>query len=250
MTIVTEEEIKRVLSNALSPGDDVLIHASLKPLGTLKPGPDGFIDALLDAVGHTGTVVMMTATRSFAETGRFSVEQPSETGLLTETFRKRQEVRRSLVPMVSFAAQGARASEYLHTYHSHLDSTAPITRLLENDGKILLLGIGYEKCTLYHLAEERHATPYNVYKTFSGSLIGSKGEIAPISQRYFVRRDMTVRKDPVVAGKMLEERGEALCLPLGEGKLRCFQARNFDSCCMEALDNNQDAFIRNLGDLY
>lgn len=243
MRIISEEETRRVLAEALSPGDDVLIHASLRALGTFQPGPDIIIDALFDVVGQAGTVVMMTDTRSFAKTRRFSVDQPSETGLLTERFRQRQGVRRSLVPMVSFAAAGARASDYLQTYHSHLDSTAPMTRLLENDGKILLLGIGYAKCTLYHLAEERHSSPYNYYKTFEGSLVSADREIAPISQRYFVRRDLSVKKDPSIAGRMLEHRGQAIVLPLGNDSVRAFRARDFDVCCMDALEASPNAFL-------
>lgn len=173
--IIPEKETRQVIAESLEPGDDVLVHASLSALGTFEGGPDAIINALVSAVGPTGTVIMMTDTRSFAKTGRFALNQPSETGLLTETFRQRSSVRRSIVPMVSFAAEGARASQYLQTYHSHLDATAPLTRLLENDGKVILLGIGYEKCTLFHLSEERHASPYNVYKTFSGVLVEDRG---------------------------------------------------------------------------
>lgn len=243
MRNIFEEETRRVLTEALSPGDDVLVHASLSSLGTFERGPDAIIDALFAAVGHAGTVIMMTDTRSFAKTGRFSVDQPSETGLLTEQFRQKPGVRRSVVPMVSFAAAGAHAAEYLQTYHSHLDATAPITRLLENDGKILLLGIGYAKCTLYHLAEERHASPYNFYKTFKGSLVEENREIAPISQRYFVRSDMTVKKDPSVAGQMLEKRCQVKMLTLGNGVVRAFRAQDFDACCMNALAADPDAFL-------
>lgn len=243
MTIIPEKETRRVLSEALSPGDDVLIHASLSALGTFEPGLDVVIDALFDAVGQTGTIIMMTDTRSFASTGRFSVDQPSETGLLTERFRQRPGVRRSVVPMVSFAAAGSHALEYLQTYHSHLDPTAPLTRLLENDGKILLLGIGYAKCTLYHVAEERHASAYNFYKTFQGSLMDADRDIAPISQRYFVRRDVSLKKDPSIAGQMLEQRGQVITRPLGKDMVRSFRARDFDACCMDALAADPNAFL-------
>jgi|GEM_PF-3991517 len=243
MRIISEEETHRVLAAALSPGDDVLIHASLSALGTFEPGPEAIIDALFAAVGQAGTVIMMTATRSFAKTGRFSVDQPSETGLLTEKFRQRPGVRRSVVPMVSFAAAGARASEYLQAYHSHLDSSAPMTRLLENDGKILMFGLSYNYCTLYHLSEERHASAYNFYKTFEGYLVEADREIAAISQRYFVRKDMSVAKNCSIAGQMLEQRGQVTMHTLGNGMVRACRARDFDACCMEALATDPDAFL-------
>ena len=244
MRTIKAKETFRAIADALSPGDDVMVHASLGQFGTFVPGVDSIIDALFAAVGPTGTVLMMTDTRSFARTGRFDIGQPSETGLLTEIFRQRPDVSRSMVPMVSFAAQGARASEYLQTYHSHLDATAPLTRLLENDGVILLLGVGYQKCTLWHLSEERYATPVNFYKTFEGVLVDGECVLAPITQRFFVRRDLQGKKDISIVGRMLEERGQVKVLPLGDGVIRAFRARDFDACCMDALATDRYAFLK------
>lgn len=240
---VTGDEAHAAICSALSSGDDVLVHASLGRIGQFEAGVEAIIDSLRHAVGRTGTVVMMADTRSFARTRRFSMEQPSETGLLTEVFRLTPGTVRSCVPMVSFCALGARQDEYTQSYHSHLDPAASITRLLENDGKIMLLGIGYEKCTLYHLAEERHEVPYNFYKSFEGMLVEGGKEIRPISQRYFVRSDMQVKKDPSIAGRMLESRGQANVVPLGLDAIRTFRARDFDQCCMDALDADPNAFL-------
>lgn len=243
MTSISTDDAAKVIAKVLTSGDDVMVHASLRVLGEFPDGLEEVIEAFLSIVGEQGTLVMMTDTRSFAKTGRFDINQPSETGLLTETFRQRPGVSRSVVPMVSFAAKGRRAEDYLHTYHSHLDATAPLTQLLKNNGKILLFGVGYEKCTLYHLSEERYGISENFYKTFSGVLCDGVRVLAPISQRYFVRRDMAVKKDPSIAGRMLEERGLATTLPLGDGFIRCFKARDFDACCMDALGSCKHAFV-------
>lgn len=241
--IITHKDTVAAMNAALDPGDDVMVHTSLGPLGYFEAGMDAVISAICEAIGPTGTVIMMTDTRSFAKTGCFSMQQPSETGLLTERFRLTDGVQRSCVPMVSFASLGPRAETYTDTYNSHLDNTAPLTRLLENDGKIMLMGVGYEKCTLYHLAEERHATPYNFYKEFSGVLMEGEVTIRPISQRYFVRRDMNVRKNPAIAGRLLEGDGHARIVPLGNDVLRVFHARHFDDHCMRALEANPNAFL-------
>ena len=178
---LSTKEVKESLASVLDAGDDVLIHAALGQIGYFDDGIDALIHAIYDAVTPSGTVIMMTDTRSFAKTGTFSMCQPSETGLLTERFRQMEDVIRSPVPMVSFCAWGSRAAEYTQQYHSHLDDTATITRLLENDGKVMLIGIGYEKCTLYHLAEERHGSPYNFYKEFKGEFVRAGEPDKPIS---------------------------------------------------------------------
>ncbi|WP_416898627.1 MAG: AAC(3) family N-acetyltransferase [Minwuia sp.] len=243
MTTISHQATLSAFKEALEPGDDVFVHASLGRIGHFEAGPDGVIEALCSAVGASGTVIMMTDTRSFAETGRFSMAQPSETGLLTERFRLTPGVKRSCVPMVSYCAKGPKAEFYTEPYNSHLDETATLTRLLAEDGKIMLLGIGYGKCTLYHLAEERHCSPTNFYKEFRGVLAEEGKPERPISQRYFVRKDLNTRKDPSVAGRMLEERALATVLPLGNDAVRVFRARDFDACCMEALNTDPNAFL-------
>lgn len=241
--MITDQETKLVMKSLLVPGDDVLIHASLSPIGHFVAGIEALIASICDAVTESGTVIMMTDTRSFAKTGVFSLEQPSETGLLTECFRKMRGVRRSCVPMVSFCAWGARSEEYTQPYHSHLDDTATISRLLQNDGKIMLFGIGYEKCTLYHLSEERHNLPYNCLKEFRGVLRQEGSLDQEIAQRYYVRKDLSTQKDPRVAGAMLESKNLVKTLPLGNDFVRIFKARDFDECCMEALEKNKNAFL-------
>ncbi len=240
---ISQNQIEEALKEGLQPGDDVLIHASLSTLGHFEEGVEALIESICNAVTKAGTVIMMADTRSFAKTGTFSLDQPSETGLLTERFRLMEGVRRSCVPMASFCAWGARVEEYTQTYHSHLDESATITRLLENDGKIMLMGIGYEKCTLYHLAEERHDLPYNFYKNFEGVLKTEGQEDKPISQRYYVRKDMSVKKNPSIAGEVLEKRNQAKVIPLGNEYLRVFRARDFDKCCMDALEKDSKAFL-------
>ncbi len=241
--LVTQLDIQRTMAEVLEPGDDVLVHASLGALGQIEEPVDGIIDAMRAAIGEEGTLVMMADSRSFAKTGRFDMAQPSETGLLTERFRLMPNVVRSCVPMSSFCAIGPRAAEYTQPYHSHLDDTATMTRLLENDGKIMMLGIGYNKCTLYHLAEERLKMPYNMYKEFEGQLMDGEKVVRPISQRYFVRREMGFKKDPSIAGSMLEAKGAAVIRDIGKSVVRVFRAKDFDDCCMEALTRDSEAFV-------
>lgn len=237
------QTFRAAMTQLLPKGEDVLIHASLSELGWINATVEELIEAIRVPMGPDATLIMMTDTRSFAKTGRFSVSQPSETGLLTERFRRMPGVLRSCVPMVSFAALGPRAAEYTQPYHSHLDDSATMSRLLANDGRILLIGVGYPKCTLYHLAEERMGVPYNIYKDFTGVLVESDQDVGPISQRYFVRADLSTRKDPSIAGEILEAEGGAIVQRVGDGLVRSFKARAFDACCMRALERDPAAFL-------
>ncbi|MBO8232386.1 hypothetical protein CU311_06785 [Prochlorococcus marinus str. MU1402] len=235
-------DIKKVFENLIKPGDDLLVHSSLKNIGFFHPSPEIIIDNLEKILTELGTLIMMSDTRSFAETKSFSLTQKSETGLLSECFRKRSNVKRSTVPMISFCASGARSSLYTEIYNSYLDKSSPFTHLLKNNGKIMLFGIGFQKCTLYHLAEERYQVPYNFYKTFKGHLISGDQKV-PISQRYFVRKNLKTKKNNRVATELMIKKNFLKKEILGSGEILVFNARDYDECCMEILKCNRLAFL-------
>ncbi|MGN6484989.1 MAG: aminoglycoside N(3)-acetyltransferase, partial [Thermomicrobiales bacterium] len=64
---------------------------------------------------------------------------------------------RSAHPNVSFAARGAEADAIVadHALDDGLGEGSPLARIEERGGKILLLGVGYDRNTSFHLAEYR-----------------------------------------------------------------------------------------------
>ena len=57
-----EEAIKKVISK----GDHVLVHCSLIHMGNFIDGPNSIIKSLIEAVGNSGTIIMMSHTFSFS----------------------------------------------------------------------------------------------------------------------------------------------------------------------------------------
>ena len=57
------------------------------------------------------------------------------------------------------------------------------------------MGIGFKKCSLYHLSEERLSSKHNFYKKFEGGLYENGKFLRNISQRYFVRKDLKLKKN-------------------------------------------------------
>lgn len=62
-------------------------------------------------------------------------------------------------PQVSFAGWGPMAESILkdHSLSRGLGSGSPLQKLYDLDAKVLLLGIGYERCTCLHLSESKLA---------------------------------------------------------------------------------------------
>ncbi len=153
------------LDLGVRPGSVLALHSSFKSVGAVEGSPETVLDALLQALGPEGTLMVPTPTYNMVKwTGKPFVQDttPSRVGLLTELTRKRPGALRSLHPTHSVAAIGPLARELTE---NHLASTplglgSPWDRLRLAGGDVLMLGTGLDTCTLIHLAESLAPAPY------------------------------------------------------------------------------------------
>jgi len=161
----------------LSTGATVLVHASLRQVGWVCGGAPTVVRALLDVLGPDGTLMVPTFTADNRDPSRWrqapvpeawwpairdelpafdpAVTPCRQLGIVAETVRTWPGARRSAHPQTSFAAVGRLAAELTarHPITSELGPESPLGALAEADGQTLLLGVGYEQCTAFHLAE-------------------------------------------------------------------------------------------------
>jgi len=158
-------------------GGVLMVHAALSGTGT-APGP--VRDALLDALGRDGTLIVPAFTPENSDTSRAyrtavaglsekeaeryrATVQPFDPGstgcptmgALAECVRSTTGAVRSAHPQTSLAGLGPRAGELLgrHPLSSHLGRLSPMGRLYAADAQILLLRVGFEVCSAFHYAE-------------------------------------------------------------------------------------------------
>lgn len=163
----------------VDPGDTLLVHASMSALDGVNGGAPAVVDALMTAVTDEGTLVMPTHSTQYTDPATWGsppvpdewVAEIRETrpsyrpavtptrgmGAVPECFRGYPDVVRSRHPTFSFAAWGAAAEEITadHVYDRGLGDGSPLARLYDRAGRVLLLGVGYDRCTSLHLAEHR-----------------------------------------------------------------------------------------------
>jgi aminoglycoside 3-N-acetyltransferase len=145
----------------ISPGMDLLVHSSLRRVGRVEGGADAVLDVLLDLLGPEGTLILPTHTWQAVKQDQpvFHVKHsPSCVGALTEVFRKRPGVIRSLHPTHSVAALGVRAQAYTADQlaaQTPCPAESAYGRIcMAPNGAILLLGVTLMNNTTLHYLEE------------------------------------------------------------------------------------------------
>jgi aminoglycoside 3-N-acetyltransferase len=147
-------------------GGLLLVHSSLRSLGTVPGGAETVICGLLACLAERGTLLLPAL--SYMAVGRQQprfdlLRTPSCVGLIPETFRTMPGVRRSLHPTHSVCALGPAAAALLDGHH--LDRTpvgehSPFRLLAQAGGQLLMLGCGLRPNTSMHGVEELTSPPY------------------------------------------------------------------------------------------
>ncbi len=163
--MVNEKLLNDLRALGIRADDILLVHSSLSALGYVEGGADTVVDTLLAAVAD-GTLLMPALSYATVrpETPTFSVtETPSCVGAISEAFRRRAGVQRSLHPTHSVCAAGKLAGELL-ARHGETDTPvgafSPFALLPQYGGKILMLGCGLCPNTSMHGVEELVMPPY------------------------------------------------------------------------------------------
>jgi aminoglycoside 3-N-acetyltransferase len=148
-------------------GAVAMVHSSMDAIARrVRISPMQLIRMLQTKLTEQGTLLMPT----FPFTGRqahyvdrakhFDVRRtPSQSGLVTELFRRMPPVIRSLHPTHPVAGWGKHARVLLEAHHlgGAFGCNSPIYRLQEYGGLVIGLGTGLrDSFTILHVAEEVH----------------------------------------------------------------------------------------------
>lgn len=184
MKTIFESDIADALKSVgLQAGDSVMVHTSLGKIGYVCGGAQAVIEALIETVGEDGTIMMPTQSwkNLDPETGvhwdadeadwdrirenwpayNKAITPTNTMGAVAEMFRSWPGAVRSDHPARSVAAWGKNA-DYLIKNHDLSDifgDASPVGKLYQLDGKVLLIGVDYDKNTSLHLADVRAEYP-------------------------------------------------------------------------------------------
>ncbi|MHC4449934.1 MAG: AAC(3) family N-acetyltransferase [Planctomycetota bacterium] len=181
---VTRDQLVRDLrALGVREGDALLVHTSLSRLGWVCGGAQAVIEALIEAIGRSGTLVMPAFSTSITDPAHWvnppvpeswwpiirahsPAFDPQRTptrmiGAVAELFRTWPGAERSAHPHDSFAALGPASAAILHPHplEDGMGESSPLARLYDLDARILLLGVGHANNSSLHFAEHRAEFP-------------------------------------------------------------------------------------------
>jgi aminoglycoside 3-N-acetyltransferase len=154
-----------LLELGIAPGDTLIMHSSFKIDNGFLGTPQQVIDAILRLLGDSGHLIMMSMGYTGSALSYLSEDRPfdpkrtvSRMGLMTEIFRRRRGVVRSLNPVHPILAKGPKA-EWIVEDHERLiyscGDGSPFERALEMDAKVLFYDVEFLTCTFLHFLEHR-----------------------------------------------------------------------------------------------
>lgn len=200
----------------IDPKGTLLVHSSMKSIGKVEGGPHAVLDALTEYMS-SGLLVLPTHTWAYlnSEGYEFRVaETPSNVGLLTELFRQRPGVFRSLHPSHSVAACGVGAEAFVsgdEQYDTPCARGSVWGKLWDRQAQILLIGIDLTRNTFFHGVEEwldipgriseSHKPLYTVKADGTRIFCPLRGHTAPVSENYFKVEELLLEKGAMRKGR-------------------------------------------------
>ena len=232
----------------VSHGDTVFVHTDISVFGKLriidrKILLENWTKALKKSVGQSGTLILPTFSYSFCEGKTFDVDaSTSLVGVLTEFFRKQNDVSRTLHPIFSVAIWGDKKDKLLEIGKDAFDENSIFGKLRQEKGKILFLGAPFHSCTFTHHLEQMYNVPYRYFKKFYGKIINR--DIAYQDEcTYFVRK-LDHYSDPSKLGDYLLDNRLMKKVKLGYGSIQMVEAEIFFQTGFRLLDEDIDFLIR------
>lgn len=137
----------------------LVVHSAIGGLSRQGLRAETMCEVLLDYVsaGNLFMPTMTWRTVTLDHPHWDEIATPSHTGVLTEVFRTRYAVARSIHPTHSVAGWGPAAPLLLSRHHidaTPVSTNSPYGLMRDYDTYVFMIGVGLECCTAIHLPEE------------------------------------------------------------------------------------------------
>ncbi|BAC88425.1 aminoglycoside 3-N-acetyltransferase [Gloeobacter violaceus] len=152
-------------------GDLLMVHASIRSVGRIVGGVNVLAQAMFDAIGPEGTLSAYVDFEPFYEDDDDPAEIPvfdkriahaaRDHGILHETLRNWPGALRSDHPDAGVVAIGPQAGWITgeHPFQYGYGEGSPFEKIVQAQGRVLLIGAPLDTITLLHYAEHKANIP-------------------------------------------------------------------------------------------
>ncbi len=239
----TEELLACLRSAGIVEGESLLLHAGFSAANGFKGTMGEVTDTFMDAIGPSGNLMMMSLPyrdSSYAylkRQSRFDVRKtPSQMGLISEFFRRRSGVLRSLSPAHPVLAYGPKASWIVAGHEDCQYSCgpgSPFDKAIELDAKVAFFDASFTTLTFFHWLEHHvqdgvdmplyHEEPFDV------PVIDHDGSERVITT-YVYAPEIIAHRRFAVLEKALRNRGAITTLRVGNTKIEVARLQDIVRC--------------------
>src|SRR4030067_1300196 len=227
------EQLKNALLQlGIRDGDTLLVHSSFDQNNGFLGMPKDVIDSFLEILGENGNLLMVSIPfRSSAflyleKNPVFDIKRTiSQMGIISETFRRKNGVLRSLHPTHPVLALGKEAEWIVKDHEKCLypcGETTPFGKFRAMNGKVLFFDVSFNNFTFIHYIEDliKNRVPIPIYRkeVIPAKVRDSSGNELVVPTYVFSREAARLR-NPRVLEKDLRKNGMLKTLKIGRTRL-------------------------------
>ena len=245
------KDIKLALKKCgVKKNDTIMLHGDAGVAAQLKIKRRNKLGRLFDEIinylGKNGTLLVPTYTYQVCKKKHFNVEKtPSELGLFSEYFRKRDKVSRTFNPIFSFAIYGKKVNYFKKSnYETCFGKNSVFDLFNKINGKIVCLGCDIDRITFTHHVEEFFKINYRYSKNFKIKL-KYKENTKQINTSYFVRKK-NIKNNINLKRlyKYLKKNKKIKESDFGRYNILSIKAKTFFKSCIKLLKKNNYSLIK------
>lgn len=255
---VTKQNIVQDLANlGVSKAGLLFVHSSVSAIGEVEDGADAVVDALLDALGPEGTLIVPTFTYADPHDYPDSIDPkwvfvPAKThsgmGAVTNVARMRAGAMRSIHLWHSVAAIGPLAEKVVTggggVWASAWDENSPMAWAFKNGADILMLGVPYQNLTAIHVWEVEFDVAYRDTRFITRRTPLADGTLVPLASQVHSRNDLHTGSDFNRMGERMERAGLVGIGHVGNAVARMFTARDAHEMARTMYAEDKKAFLK------
>jgi len=256
-----DRHLRRALHElGIRPGDSVMLHSAFSRDHGFLGSVEALTNVFIDAVGPDGHLLMVSlpyrssSLQYLANLKQFDVRKtPSMMGLVSEFFRRRPDVRRSLHPTHPVLVHGPRAGWFVEAHPAcrhPCGPDSPFDRLAAVDGKVVFFNVPFATYTFFHHLEHLVAPrlPFPLYtdEPFEVPVIDEEGRARTVTTHVFSAEAIRRRRFPVLEDA-LRKRGLIRAQRVGATRIQLVNVRDTIACVLEMAERGE--FFYDLSDL-